>query len=175
MGNNGAGKTTLLRVLAGVYAPTSGLLKTSGRITALLDIALGMESESTGYENILIRGILLGISPKIIANKIDEIAEFSELGKFLNMPLRTYSSGMLLRLAFSVSTCMPSDILLMDEWLSVGDEGFSKKASLKLSSLIDEASILVLASHSKDLIKKNCTRVFISENGRFEEISITKL
>lgn len=172
MGHNGAGKTTLLRVLAGIYPPTSGNLIVQGKVTTLLDIGLGLESESSGYENILLRGILLGHSPSLIESKMKEIADFSELGDYLEMPLRTYSSGMLLRLAFAVSVCAHADILLMDEWLSVGDESFSTKASKKLHSLIDDSSILVLASHSKDLIKQTCNRLFVSEHGRFTETSI---
>lgn len=175
MGHNGAGKTTLLRVLAGIYAPTTGTLAVSGRITTLLDIGLGLESEASGYENIVLRGIILGLSPSLIKDKMDEIAAFSELGDYLNMPLRTYSSGMLLRLAFSVSVCVPADILIMDEWLSVGDAEFSEKASNKLKSIIDRSSILVLASHSKELIKQTCNRVFVSEHGNFQEVSINSL
>lgn len=175
VGHNGAGKSTLLRVLAGVYAPTSGTLEIEGRVTSLLDIALGMESESTGYENIVLRGLLLGLSPKEINEAMEEIAAFSELGEYLDMPLRTYSSGMLLRLAFSISTCKEVDILLMDEWLSVGDAAFNKKASEKLDQIISNSSILIFASHSTDMIKKLCTRAFKADHGHLEEIELATL
>lgn len=175
IGHNGAGKSTLLRTLAGVYYPTAGSLQVRGKVTSLLDIALGLESESTGYENITLRGILLGLSRPEIENNIEKIADFSDLGDYLNMPLRTYSSGMLLRLAFAISTCVHTDILLMDEWLSVGDNDFNRKATEKLHQMINSSSILVLASHSTDLLKDTCNRFFKAEHGRFEEIALGTL
>jgi lipopolysaccharide transport system ATP-binding protein len=130
---------------------------------------MGLDTDATGFENIYLRGILDGLSRKAILSRIDEIAEFSELGDYLNLPVRTYSSGMMLRLAFAISTSVEADILIMDEWLSVGDEGFAKKASERLESLVGKASILVLASHSFDLVEKVCNRIIRLEHGRIVE------
>ncbi len=154
MGPNGAGKSTLLRTLAGVYHPTSGSIDVSGSIASLIDISLGMDSEATGYENIRMRGIMMGMKLKQIKTIEEEIAEFTELGKFLELPIRTYSTGMHMRLGFAVSTTVPADIILMDEWLSVGDSDFLIKAEKRLHDYIQKSSILVLASHSEDLISK---------------------
>jgi len=172
VGHNGCGKTTLLRVLAGAYEPTQGALYLKGRVASLLDISLGMDQDATGYENIFLRGVMMGMSSFDIRKKTDEIATFTELGEYLDMPVRTYSSGMQLRLAFAVSTSVEADIIVMDEWLSVGDAGFVAKASERLHKLVDGASILVIASHTPDLINKICNRVFKMEYGRIlEEIS----
>ena len=154
MGPNGAGKSTLLRTLAGVYHPTSGSINVSGSIASLIDISLGMDMEATGYENIRMRAIMMGIKLKQIKLIEDEIAEFTELGKFLELPIRTYSTGMHMRLGFAVSTIVPADIILMDEWLSVGDSDFLIKAEKRLHDYIQKSSILVIASHSEDLISK---------------------
>jgi lipopolysaccharide transport system ATP-binding protein len=154
MGPNGAGKSTLLRTLAGVYHPTSGSIDVSGSIASLIDISLGMDSEATGYENIRMRAIMMGMKLKQIKLIEDEIADFTELGKFLELPIRTYSTGMHMRLGFAVSTTVPADIILMDEWLSVGDSDFLIKAEKRLHDYIQKSSILVLASHSEDLISK---------------------
>ena len=154
MGPNGAGKSTLLRTLAGVYHPTSGSIDVSGSIASLIDISLGMDSEATGYENIRMRAIMMGMKLKQIKTIEEEIAEFTELGKFLELPIRTYSTGMHMRLGFAVSTTVPADIILMDEWLSVGDSDFLLKAEKRLHDYIQKSSILVIASHSEDLISK---------------------
>jgi lipopolysaccharide transport system ATP-binding protein len=154
MGPNGAGKSTLLRTLAGVYHPTSGSIDVSGSIASLIDISLGMDSEATGYENIRMRAIMMGMKLKKIKLIEEEIAEFTELGKFLELPIRTYSTGMHMRLGFAVSTTVPADIILMDEWLSVGDSDFLIKAEKRLHDYIQKSSILVIASHSEDLISK---------------------
>jgi lipopolysaccharide transport system ATP-binding protein len=169
VGHNGSGKTTLLRALAGIYEPVRGQISVSGRIASLLDLHLGIDPEATGYENIVLRAILAGLHPKEIRPKIDEIAAFTELDEYLEMPVRTYSSGMQVRLAFAVSTSVDADILLMDEWLSVGDSEFSKKASQRLERLVAQTSILVLASHSSDLIARLCNRVIRLEHGRIVE------
>jgi lipopolysaccharide transport system ATP-binding protein len=174
-GHNGAGKTTLLRVLSGIYEPVSGELATQGRIATLLDLGLGIDPESSGYENIMLRGILAGLRPLEIRNKMEEIAEFTELAEYLDMPVRTYSSGMQLRLAFAVSTSVHADILLMDEWLSVGDAAFAAKAQERLHSLVNRSSILVLASHSLELLTTVCTRVFHMEHGVIVEKSVEEL
>lgn len=154
MGPNGAGKSTLLRVIAGIYAPTSGSIEVKGRIASLIDISLGMELEASGYENIRMRGVMMGLSLKQIKSLEEEIADFTELGPYLNMPIRSYSTGMHMRLGFAVSTAVPADILLMDEWLSVGDEAFKIKAEKRLEDYVNKSSILVLASHSKETIEK---------------------
>ena len=154
MGPNGAGKSTLLRVIAGIYAPTSGSIEVKGRIASLIDISLGMELEASGFENIRMRGVMMGLSLKQIKSLEEEIAEFTELGPYLNMPIRSYSTGMHMRLGFAVSTAVPADILLMDEWLSVGDDAFKVKAEKRLEDYVNKSSILVLASHSKATIDK---------------------
>jgi len=165
VGRNGAGKSTLLRVLNGVYHPTHGRVVSQGDIASLIDLSLGIDHEATGRENIGVRGALLGLSKKEVAAVLDEIIEFSELGDFIDMPVRTYSSGMHLRLAFSVSTVIRPEILLMDEWLSVGDENFKHKAEERLAELVRTTKVLVIASHSRDLIMKTCNRVFWLEHG----------
>lgn len=165
LGHNGAGKSTLLRVLGGVYTPSSGYAEINGKVGSLIDISLGIDSEATGLENIFLRGALLGISKKKIEQELENIIEFSELGDFINMPVRTYSTGMHMRLAFAVSTMITPDILLMDEWLSVGDQGFQDKAEKKLSELVNRSNILVIASHSRELIEKCCDRAIWLEHG----------
>jgi lipopolysaccharide transport system ATP-binding protein len=171
MGHNGAGKSTLLRMLSGIYEPIAGSLKVEGRVATLLELQLGIDPDATGYENIMLRGVMTGLKLREIRAKIDEIAEFTELGDYLGMPVRTYSSGMLLRLAFAVSTSVEADILLMDEWLSVGDAEFRNKASARLEQLVERTPILVLASHSQELIGKVCNRLFQLEHGRVQERS----
>jgi lipopolysaccharide transport system ATP-binding protein len=166
VGHNGSGKTTLLRVLTGIYEPVRGRLEVSGRVSSLLDLSLGMDHEATGLENIVLRGVLMGLSPSTIESKIDEIAEFSELGDYLSMPIRTYSSGMLLRLAFAVSTSVTPEILLLDEWLSIGDASFRDKAERRLLELIESSAIMVLASHDEILVKRFCSRMLRLEHGR---------
>lgn len=172
MGPNGSGKSTLLRALAGVYAPTYGSLQVKGAIVSLLDLSLGMDGEFTGYENIFIRCILMGIPKSVIKKNIDDIIEFSELGDYIKMPMRTYSTGMHLRLAFSICTAFPADIVLMDEWLAVGDADFSKKAEDRLMQFIKKSSILVLASHSVNQVKKICNRLIQMEHGSISEKSV---
>ena len=154
MGPNGAGKSTLLRVIAGIYEPTQGSVEVRGRIASLINISLGMELEASGYENIRMRGVMMGLSLKQIKSLEEEIADFTELGPYLNMPIRSYSTGMHMRLGFAVSTAVPADILLMDEWLSVGDEAFKVKAEKRLEEYVKKSSILVIASHSKETIEK---------------------
>ena len=166
LGHNGAGKSTLLRLSSGVYEPSAGVARIEGEIGSLIDISLGIDPEATGRENIFLRGGLLGMTRREISNRIDEIIDFSELGDFVDMPLRTYSTGMHLRLAFAVSTIVRPEILLMDEWLSVGDEGFKHKAEKRLTELVESTSILVIASHSRDLVMHTCNRVIWLEHGK---------
>jgi lipopolysaccharide transport system ATP-binding protein len=169
LGHNGSGKTTLLRVLAGIYEPVRGCVVVQGPVTPLLDLSLGMDHEATGRENIRLRATLMGLPRPQIETRIDGIIEFSELGSFIDVPIRTYSSGMLLRLAFAVSTAVRPGILLMDEWLSVGDAGFRDKAAARLMSLIESSSILIFASHDQNMIKRFCNRTIRLEHGRIIE------
>lgn len=157
-GPNGSGKTTLLRTIAGIYAPTDGVMSIKGRISSLLDVSFGLDPEATGLENIRMRGVLMGLSLNQIKSLEDEISEFTELGQFINLPVRSYSSGMNMRLGFAVSTAIPSDILLLDEWLSVGDAAFSKKAEKRLNDMMKKSEIVIMASHDHQLIKKTCNQ-----------------
>ena len=168
IGHNGSGKSTLLRVLGGVYVPTYGQIVTHGKVFSFIDLSLGIDQDCTGRENIFLRGALLGFSKKEISAKLDEIITFSELGDFIDMPVRTFSTGMHLRLAFSVSTAVNPEILLMDEWLSVGDEGYKHKAEARMAELLESTKILVIASHSRDLIMKTCNRVLWLEHGKIK-------
>jgi ABC-type polysaccharide/polyol phosphate transport system ATPase subunit len=166
IGHNGAGKSTLLKVLAGIYEPTRGWTETSGKVTALLTASLGLNPEATGRENIVIRGMFMGVHPREMESKIDDIAEFTELGPYLDMPVRTYSSGMMVRLSFAASTAIAPQILLMDEWLSAGDASFLSKAQKRLESFVGRSSILVLASHSMTLLEEWCNRAILLDHGR---------
>lgn len=165
IGHNGAGKSTLLRVIAGVYSPTSGVSKVEGKVSSLIDIGLGINPEASGRENIFLRGQLLGMSNKAIRMAFNEVIDFAELGEFIEMPLRTYSTGMQMRLAFAISTILDPSILVMDEWLSVGDENFVRKAELRLKNYVDKSQILVIASHSQSLLRQLCTRVLWLDHG----------
>jgi len=166
VGHNGAGKSTLLRLLSGVYRPSSGIASVEGEVGSLIDISLGIDPEASGRENIFFRGALLGMTKAQIKEQLTEIIEFSELGDFIDMPVRTYSTGMHLRLAFAVSTVVRPNILLMDEWLSVGDEGFKQKAEVRLSELVQATNILVIATHSRELITATCNRAIWLEHGK---------
>ncbi len=166
IGHNGSGKTTLLRVLSGIYTPTHGSAVIDGHCVSLININLGIDPDATGRENIRLRSAMMGMPPEEIAEKFDQIADFSGLGEFLDVPFRTYSSGMQLRLAFATSTAVRPEILIMDEWLSTGDEDFKDRANARMRDLVDSTKILVLASHSKELMEKNCNRVIWLEHGR---------
>lgn len=166
VGHNGAGKSTLLKVLAGIYQPTTGSVKANGRIVSTLNISLGMEPEATGFENIIIRGLVLGMKRTEINAKLDEIAAFTELGEYLDMPVRIYSSGMTTRLAFATVTAMDSDILLMDEVIGTGDAAFMDKAEKRLNEFMNRSKIIVLASHSDEVIKKFCNKALLLEHGQ---------
>lgn len=166
LGHNGAGKSTLLRLLGRVYEPTAGTVRIQGNIGSLIDVSLGIDPEASGRENIYLRGAMLGLTRAQISHHFEDIVAFSELGDFIEMPVRTYSSGMHLRLAFAVSTVVRPEILLMDEWLSVGDESFKHKAEQRLTELVQATHILVLASHSRELIQHTCNRVIWLEQGR---------
>ena len=166
IGHNGAGKSTLLRVVSGVYAPTTGHVWVHGEVSALTDIMTGIDPEATGYENIIYRGILLGHTRSQAKALVPEIEAFSELGEYLNLPVRTYSTGMMMRLLFAIATSIRPAILLMDEMISVGDANFVEKARARLESVISEASILVISSHVESVIREFCKRVIWLEHGK---------
>lgn len=168
LGHNGAGKSTMLRALGGVYEPTRGTTEIVGEIGSLIDLSLGINPEATGRENVFIRGQLLGLTKQAISNNYAEIVEFAELGDFMEMPVRTYSSGMHLRLAFAVSTVVRPEILLMDEWLSVGDAEFQDKAESRLLDVVSGTKILAIATHSRELVEKVCNRVIWLEHGQIK-------
>lgn len=166
IGHNGAGKSTLLRVLAGIYEPSTGTIDIQGKVSALLDLSFGMDTESTGYENILINGIIRGLKKSAIRKKADAIATFTELGKYLHMPIRTYSDGMRLRLAFSLAMHLPSEILILDEVISVGDQAFMQKAQTRLSEIVEQSDLVFLASHSESVIRQFCNKVLWLSHGQ---------
>ena len=165
VGHNGAGKSTLLRVFSGAYEPTSGRAEINGSVSSLLDLTMGMDAELTGADNIILRGVFVGMSQKEAQDRLEEIAAFSELGPYLNLPMRTYSSGMTMRLAFAISTARAPDILLLDEMISVGDASFASKAKIRIESFIDEAHILVLASHDPSTLRRYCNRAVMLKGG----------
>jgi ABC-2 type transport system ATP-binding protein/lipopolysaccharide transport system ATP-binding protein len=166
IGPNGAGKTTLLRVIAGIYEPERGVVKTRGRISPMFDVSLGIDAELSGYDNIRIRGLLLGLSPRAIEQHLPDIAEFTELGGYLDMPVRTYSAGMILRLGFAVATCFEPEILLMDEWILAGDAHFLGRAELRIKRFVERASVLVLSSHNLDICSRWCTKALWLDQGQ---------
>lgn len=165
IGHNGAGKSTLLRLLAGIYPPTSGRRRVVGQISSLFDIALGFEADATGWENIAYRSYLQGETPRSVREKIDAIAEFSELGDFLNMPVRYYSAGMSVRLAFAIATAIEPEILLVDEVLSVGDLAFQEKAARRMREMMSKAKIIIMVSHDLLSIGKLCERAIWMDHG----------
>ncbi|RDJ22880.1 ABC transporter ATP-binding protein [Bosea caraganae] len=166
IGHNGAGKTTLLRVLGRIYPPTSGEATITGRVSSLIDLSMGMDSESTGYENIVLRGVMLGLTRTQARALIPDVEEFSELGEYLNLPVRAYSSGMLLRLAFAVSTAVRPDIVILDEVIGVGDASFAQRAEQRLHGMIDKAEIMFLASHANNSIRRFCQRTLWLAGGK---------
>lgn len=168
IGHNGAGKSTLLRALAGVYPIKSGSIETSGEIRSMFDLTLGFDMDSTGRDNIMNRGLMLGGTPDEVRAKEDEIIEFSELGGFIDYPIKAYSSGMLVRLAFAISTSVKGEILLVDEVLSAGDAKFQKKAKKRMMDVMDQAKILVLVLHDMTTIQEVCNRVILLRNGEVE-------
>jgi ABC-type polysaccharide/polyol phosphate transport system ATPase subunit len=166
IGHNGAGKSTLLKLLAGVYPPTSGRRTVCGAISSLFDIQLGFEDEATGWENIAYRGYLQGETPKSLREKLPLIAEFSELGDFLDSPVRHYSAGMRVRLAFAVATAIEPEILLVDEVLSAGDMAFQKKCRARMEEMIDTARLIVMVSHDMTALAKFCNRAIWLDHGQ---------
>ena len=166
VGHNGAGKSTLLRVLAGVYQPVSGRLLVDGKVTPLFDILPGLDPEDTGYENIVTAGMLFGLSRDEIETIIPDVERFSELGEYMNLPIRTYSTGMTLRLGFAFATAMHPGILLMDEGIGAGDARFAENAKKRMHDFIGRSQILVLASHSNQLIQSMCNKAALMDSGR---------
>ena len=169
VGPNGAGKTTLLRVLSGVYPPTRGTVDVHGQISPMFNVMLGMDMDATGYDNIRICGVLWGMTRKEIDERFDGIAEFTEIGPFLNMPLRTYSAGMRLRLAFAIATARDPDILLLDEAIGAGDAVFFQKAFGRLKAMVHRSNILVVATHSDDIIRQICNKAIWLHQGSLME------
>lgn len=165
IGHNGSGKSTLLRALAGIYEPTEGRLDVEGRRGSLFNVAAGIDSEATGFENIVLLGVSAGMTRKQVAAHRDEIIAFADLGDALGRPVRTYSAGMQLRLAFGVATALPADILLIDEVIGVGDANFQDRAKARIEGLMGQAKILVIASHSDGVLKDNCNRGLVFSQG----------
>lgn len=176
IGSNGAGKSSLLKILAGVYAPTTGHRRVEGRISSLFELLVGFDPDSTGRENIYFRGYLQGETPRSLSRIAGQIADFAELGRFLDMPVRCYSSGMLVRLAFAIATAVDPEVLLIDEFLSAGDLDFQVKARQRIDELIAKARLMVIVSHDLDSIRRLCSRVVwlrqgsIFADGRPEDV-----
>ena len=166
VGSNGAGKTTLLRVLAGIYEPVMGRMRIQGSLNALLDPSLGMNAELTGRENIRLRGLYNGLPSSSLARLEDDVAEFAELGDFIDLPVRIYSAGMVVRLGFALATAIKPQILLMDEWFMAGDASFLEKARHRLEEMVKGADILVLSSHQDEIVRAWCSRVLWLDQGR---------
>ena len=165
IGANGAGKTTLLRAMAGIYEPVTGVVKSLGRISPMFDISLGIDGDISGYDNIRLRGLILGLSANEIEDRMTDIVEFTELGDYLDIPVRTYSSGMMTRLTFAVATCFAPEIVLMDEWIVAGDAAFLAKAQQRIQTFVKKAGILVLASHSSEICREWCNKAVWMERG----------
>jgi ABC-2 type transport system ATP-binding protein/lipopolysaccharide transport system ATP-binding protein len=165
IGTNGAGKTTLLRVMAGIYEPVAGVVRSRGRISPMFDIALGIDGDISGYDNIRLRGLILGLTAQQIEERMADIVEFTELGDYLDIPVRTYSSGMMTRLTFAVATCFAPEVLLMDEWIVAGDAGFLTRAQQRIEAFVEKAGILVLASHSSEICRQWCNKAVWMERG----------
>lgn len=166
LGHNGAGKSTFLKTVAGLYPISSGNVQVRGEIRSLFDLSMGFEPDATGRENILYRGLLLGLTPAFMRKKEDEIVDFAGLGEFIDYPIKTYSAGMQVRLAFAISTAVGGDILLLDEVIGAGDANFMAKARLRIANLIEQAEILVLASHDFKALESLCTRGLVFHHGK---------
>lgn len=174
IGMNGAGKSTLLKVIAGVIKPTSGALTKKGTLAPLIELGAGFNGDLTGVENIYLNGLLLGYSKKFIREKVDEIIEFSDLGKFIHTPLKNYSSGMKARLGFSIATIVKPDILIVDEVLSVGDIKFKEKSENKIQHMMSGGTTVLFVSHSLEQVQKICNRVLWLENGQVKQLGVAK-
>ncbi len=166
IGHNGAGKTTLLRTMSGAYEPTQGELASQGRVTAMTDFTMGMDPEASGRDNIIFRGVFMGMTFEEISSHVESVIEFTELHDFIDLPIRTYSSGMFIRLAFAVSTIIPPDVLLLDEIIAAGDLGFQDKLRQRLNEYISQARLIVLAAHDLGAVREYCTRVIWIRSGK---------
>ncbi len=166
IGKNGSGKSSLLRLISGIYEPTSGSLEVEGKLTSILSLEVGLNLDLTGYQNMILMGIVQGSSKKKMKERFSEIEEFTELGKYLHLPVKTYSSGMRLRLAFGIITSMQSDILLLDEIIGVGDQNFMQKAQKRIEALAIASKILLLASHSTTILEKFCNKALVLDRGK---------
>ncbi len=174
VGKNGSGKSTMLRAIAGIIAPDEGTIDLHGHSISLMSIGVGFQKKLSGRENILLSGMLLGFSETEVRDKMDEIIEFAELGKFIDMPVKTYSSGMYSKLAFSITAVLESDIMLIDEVLSVGDAKFKKKSYKKMKQLISNKNrTVVIVSHSSDTLRKLCTSLMWLHNGKIRMLGKT--
>lgn len=174
IGKNGAGKSTLLKIIAGVMKPTSGKVTANGNIVPMLELGSGFDPELNGRENIFLNGAILGYSQEFLQEKYDEILEFSELGQFIDMPIRNYSSGMMMRLAFSIATVVQPEILIVDEILAVGDEGFQNKSKARMMELMSGGTTVLFVSHSLQQIEEMCDRVVWLDNHKIKMIGETK-
>lgn len=175
IGHNGAGKSTLLRAMAGIYPPSCGRVLREGKTATVFEIGAGMDHELSGYDNIIHLGMMMGLNYSEAKALTPDIEEFTDLGDFLQLPIRTYSSGMVMRLMFAVATAVTPEILLLDEMFSTGDAGFREKSQARIHKIIDNAKIFVFASHDMTLIKNYCNRVFRLEHGNLEEIPIKSI
>ncbi len=175
IGHNGAGKSTLLRTIAGIYPPSSGKMLRQGKTSTVFEIGAGLDPELSGYDNIIHLGMMMGLSYSEAKALTPDIEEFTELGDFLQLPIRTYSSGMTMRLMFAVATAVTPEILLLDEMFSTGDAGFKEKSQARIQKIIDAAKIFVFASHDMSLIKSYCNRVFQLEHGHLKEVPLETL
>lgn len=174
IGTNGSGKSTLLKVISGIYKPTEGVAYTRGHIAPMLELGSGFDPELSGRENIFLNGAILGFGEEFLKEKYDEIVEFSELGDFINSPIKTYSSGMVMRLAFSVATVIHPEILIVDEILAVGDERFQHKSRARMMELMSEGTTVLFVSHSLDQIRELCDRVVWLDHGTLRMIGETE-
>lgn len=174
IGHNGAGKSTLLKVISGILKPTEGCVQVNGTIVPMLELGSGFDHDLTGRENVFLNGAILGYSEQFLKDKYDEIVEFSELGKFIDIPLRNYSSGMLMRLAFSIATVVNPDILIVDEILAVGDADFQEKSKKRMLELMGGGTTVLFVSHSLEQIREMCQRVVWLEHGEIKEHGRTK-
>ena len=174
VGHNGAGKSTLLKVISGILKPTGGELEVHGNVVPMLELGSGFDHDLTGRENIFLNGSILGYSEKYLKEKYEQIVEFSELGKFIDVPIRNYSSGMLMRLAFSIATVVQPEILIVDEILAVGDAAFQEKSKARMLELMSGGTTVLFVSHSLEQIREMCDRVIWLEHGQIKAIGATK-
>lgn len=168
IGHNGSGKTTLLKVIAGIYEPTTGYVAARGEISSMIDIGSGMDMEASGVENIKLVGRIRGFSEERIRQQIEEIVTFADLGPFIDIPVKTYSAGMVMRLLFAIGTCFTPEILILDEWLGAGDAGFVEKAEARMEQFVADSKLLIIASHNLEMIQRRCNKVCAMESGQIK-------